>query len=195
MSKQTQGSMGVVGAIAGGIFLVAIVALMVVGDYTFSPALFLAAGVAVVVALFLLIAFHRSTPTELPAQKRPRSAVSQAQGASAEPRAASAAAPTAASEATIGTEPVRLHQPREGGPDDLKRIKGIGPKLEDSLHGMGVFHLDQIAAWSESEVAWMDENLVEFRGRVSRDDWVGQARQLTAGGSTSSDAEGGEVYH
>ncbi len=217
MSKQTQGSMGVVGAIAAGVFVVAIVALMVVGDFAFSPALFLAIGVAAVVALFLVLAFHRPSSFGGATMGANQQAVSHAGDASAQPSGAASAQPEGAAATThstasapaaestgpasegddvkIGTEPVRLHEPREGSADDLKKIKGVGPKLEEALHGMGIFHMDQIAAWTESEVAWMDENLVEFRGRVSRDDWVGQARQFTQGSGTSGAESGGQVYH
>ena len=80
-------------------------------------------------------------------------------------------------------EPERLSAPREGGPDDFKRIRGVGPVLEEMLHGMGIYHFDQIAGWGPGEVAWADENLQGFRGRVSRDDWVGQARQLSEDGT------------
>ncbi len=76
-------------------------------------------------------------------------------------------------------KPEGLAEARSGAPDDLKRIKGVGPALEAQLHALGVFHLDQIAAWSPEEVAWVDENLEGFHGRVSRDGWVEQARQLT----------------
>lgn len=77
-------------------------------------------------------------------------------------------------------KPQMLSAPREGGADDLLRIKGIGPKLEGALHEMGVFHYDQIASWQDREVIWMDNNLTGFKGRVSRDDWVGQAKALAA---------------
>ena len=70
--------------------------------------------------------------------------------------------------------------PRESGGDDLKKIKGVGPKLEAELNSKGVWHFDQIAAWSTDEVQWADEHLVKFKGRVSRDDWVGQAKILAA---------------
>ena len=40
-----------------------------------------------------------------------------------------------------------------GGADDLKKIKGVGPKLEAMLHGMGFYHFDQIANWTAAEVA------------------------------------------
>ena len=89
--------------------------------------------------------------------------------------------PEAASE---GQKPVMLEGPRDGGGDDLKKIKGVGPKLEGDLNAKGVWHYDQIAAWSGAEVTWADENLVKFKGRVSRDDWVGQAKTLAAGGRT-----------
>ncbi|RMH49707.1 MAG: hypothetical protein D6686_07425 [Alphaproteobacteria bacterium] len=72
----------------------------------------------------------------------------------------------------------------EGEPDDLKLIKGVGPKLEQTLNALGVWHYAQIASWSEAEVAWVDANLKGFRGRVSRDGWVEQARKLAAGEET-----------
>lgn len=77
-------------------------------------------------------------------------------------------------------KPALLDAPREGGPDDLTRIRGVGPALESMLHEMGVYHFEQIASWGPAEVAWVDENLHDFKGRVSRDDWVGQAKDLTA---------------
>jgi len=79
-----------------------------------------------------------------------------------------------------GAQPELLDAPRGGNGDDLKKIKGVGPKLEAELNARGVWHFDQIAAWSAGEVAWADEHLVRFKGRVSRDDWVGQAKKLAA---------------
>ncbi len=67
---------------------------------------------------------------------------------------------------------------RGGAADDLKQIKGVGPKLEQLLHSLGVFHFDQIADWKGAEIRWMDDNLEGFKGRVSRDEWVKQARIL-----------------
>ncbi|WP_226621191.1 endonuclease [Alloyangia pacifica] len=95
-----------------------------------------------------------------------------------------------------GSQPEALAQPRAGEADNLKEIKGVGPKLEQLLHELGIYHFDQIAGWSAAEVAWMDENLKGFRGRVSRDDWIGQAKLLAAGGETefSKRVEDGEVY-
>jgi NADH-quinone oxidoreductase subunit E len=83
-----------------------------------------------------------------------------------------------------GKEPDLLKGPREGGADDLKRIKGVGPKLEAMLNGIGIYHYDQIASWTDEEVAWADESFVGFKGRVSRDGWVEQARRLAQGEAT-----------
>jgi NADH-quinone oxidoreductase subunit E len=74
-----------------------------------------------------------------------------------------------------------LEKARDGGPDDLKLIWGVGPKLETLLHSMGVFHFDQIAAWKDNELAWVDANLEGFKGRAIRDKWVDQAKKLATG--------------
>lgn len=94
-----------------------------------------------------------------------------------------------------GTRPAGLDGPREGAADDLKMIKGIGPKLERLCNSMGFWHFDQVAAWSADEVAWVDANMKGFRGRVSRDNWVEQAKILAGGGQTefSKRVEDGDV--
>lgn len=81
-------------------------------------------------------------------------------------------------------KPAFLDVARGGKADDLKTIKGIGPKIERLLHGMGVYHFDQIAQWSDAEIAWVDDNLEGFKGRVSRDEWVAQAGKLASGDET-----------
>ncbi|MFL4470834.1 endonuclease [Tateyamaria armeniaca] len=95
-----------------------------------------------------------------------------------------------------GTKPETLKEAREGGPDNLKQIKGVGPKLEALLHSMGFYHFDQIAGWGPNEIAWVDENLEGFKGRVSRDEWVSQAKTLAEGGTTefSKKVKKGGVY-
>lgn len=81
-----------------------------------------------------------------------------------------------------GSKPEGLSAARDGQPDDLKRIKGVGPKLEALLNELGYFHFDQIAAWNADEVAWVDQNLKGFKGRVTRDSWVAQAAELAQDG-------------
>ncbi|WP_411233893.1 endonuclease [Marivita sp. S0852] len=95
-----------------------------------------------------------------------------------------------------GTKPATLTEAREGGADNLKEIKGVGPKLEQLLNSMGFYHFDQIANWTADEIAWVNANLEGFKGRVSRDDWVEQAKILASGGDTefSKRVDKGDVY-
>ena len=79
---------------------------------------------------------------------------------------------------SAGVKPEGLDGARNGVPDDLKLIKGVGPKMERLCNSLGYYHFDQIAAWTPSEVAWVDDNLEGFKGRVTRDDWVSQAKVL-----------------
>lgn len=88
--------------------------------------------------------------------------------------------------AGAGNRPASMTAPRGGEKDDLKTIKGIGPKLEATLNSLGIYHFDQIAAWSRGNVEWVDTYL-SFRGRIDRDDWIAQARALAGTG----DSDGG----
>jgi small subunit ribosomal protein S2 len=69
----------------------------------------------------------------------------------------------------------------DGAPDDLKKISGVGPVLEKKLNALGITRFDQIANLSDEEINSIDTAL-NFKGRISRDDWVSQARNLSAGG-------------
>lgn len=112
------------------------------------------------------------------------------------PAAAKEEKPAPAEVEAASAAPKFLSEARESGAEDLKKIKGVGPKLEKLLHSMGVYHMDQIAAWSEAEVAWVDDNLEGFKGRVSRDKWVEQAKLLSSGAETefSKRVKDGDVY-
>ncbi len=130
--------------------------------------------------------------TDILAEGAGASGVKVAVGAGSAPRAAEAVAPLAkparkavkaeaAAAPAMGARPANLlDAARAGGADDLKKISGVGPKLEGLLNASGVFHYDQIAAWSADEIAYMDDKL-SFKGRIERDDWIGQARALAAG--------------
>jgi len=95
-----------------------------------------------------------------------------------------------------GTKPKTLSAARGGKADDLKQIKGVGPKMEKLCNKLGFYHFDQIAEWNRSEVAWVDANLEGFKGRVSRDNWVAQAKVLAKGGTTefSNRVKKGDIY-
>ncbi len=69
---------------------------------------------------------------------------------------------------------------RGGKADNLQRISGIGPKNEAILHTLGFFHFDQIAAWTASQVSWVDDHL-RFNGRIAREEWIKQAGLLAEG--------------
>lgn len=79
---------------------------------------------------------------------------------------------------------VRLERPRGGVADDLKLIRGVGPKLEALLHAAGIWHFDQIATWKARDIAEIDAALKGFHGRITRDGWVKQARTFVAMGTT-----------
>ena len=70
---------------------------------------------------------------------------------------------------------------RPATPDDLKLISGVGPKIEGTLHKLGIFTFAQVAAWKKAEREWVDGYL-NFKGRIERDDWVKQAKALAKGG-------------
>jgi len=119
--------------------------------------------------------------------KATKSAKSEAKSgvkAPLKPKAKAKKVAPVAESADAGGKPEMLSGARDGKADDLKMIKGVGPKLEGVLNDMGVYHFDQIAAWGAEHVAWADQNLVGFKGRVSRDGWVEQAKALAAGEET-----------
>jgi len=69
----------------------------------------------------------------------------------------------------------------DGEPDDLKKIKGIGPKFEGDLNAKGVYYYRQIAAWTAKDIKMIDDILDSFPGRIERDEWVKQAKELAKG--------------
>lgn len=157
-------------------------------NFGFLGGLFIGLIVAVITAIVLALAAQepavRSEDTATPTP--PATPVAAAPDPAPAP-----AAETATAVATEAEKPAFLDAARAGGPDDLKRIKGVGPKLEKTLHGMGIYHFDQIAAWGPKELDWVDDNLEGFKGRASRDEWVEQARTLAAAGETAFSGKAG----
>lgn len=68
----------------------------------------------------------------------------------------------------------------DGAADDLKQLSGVGPALEKKLNEAGVTTFAQIAAWTEEDIAAMDEKL-SFKGRIEREGWVDQAKDIVKG--------------
>ncbi|GAA2874836.1 NADH-quinone oxidoreductase subunit E [Aminobacter niigataensis] len=114
-----------------------------------------------------------------PAVKSP----SKVKAAPAAEKAASVAAPTAA----VVAKPLLEDKNRPAGiakpaaVDDLKLISGVGPKIEGTLHELGIFTFAQVASWKKAEREWVDGYL-NFKGRIERDDWVKQAKAFAKGG-------------
>jgi len=65
----------------------------------------------------------------------------------------------------------------KGKKDDLKKISGVGPALEKKLNDLGITTFDQVASFTAEEIEKVDDAL-SFKGRIERDDWVGQAKTL-----------------
>jgi len=82
-----------------------------------------------------------------------------------------------AEEGKVGTAPTNLLKGPKGDKDDLKKISGVGPKLEGVLNEIGVFHFWQVAEWGPAEIEYMDDRL-SFKGRIERDDWIKQAGEF-----------------
>jgi hypothetical protein len=89
----------------------------------------------------------------------------------------------APSDGIVPVRPVGLAAPRNGVPDNLQKIWGIGGRNEQLLNGLGIYHFGQIASWTPAEVKWIAERLA-FPERIERDDWIGQAMVLATGGDT-----------
>lgn len=66
-------------------------------------------------------------------------------------------------------------------PDDLMIIKGIGPQLDALLRSLGVQRFEDIAGWMPEDIERIDDQLGIFKGRILRDEWIGQARLLAKG--------------
>ncbi len=129
-------------------------------------------------------------------QAEPKPSTSAAPATEPAPAAAPAATSTATNSATATApatdapavakpslddknRPAQVEKP--ASPDDLKMISGVGPKIEATLNEIGIFTFAQVAEWELAERQWVDAFL-NFRGRIERDNWVGQAKALATGG-------------
>ncbi len=118
----------------------------------------------------------------------PKASARNAKAAEAQPLSGTAAsepvakpAPEAAPKPSLNDKNRPAGIERPAAPDDLKMISGVGPKIEATLHEIGIFTFAQIAAWKKAEREWVD-GFLNFRGRIERDDWVKQAKALAKGG-------------
>ena len=100
------------------------------------------------------------------------------------PAASAAASQTAAAAATAAVATaatLKFMDAPSGEPDDLKKILGIGSVLEEKLNGMGIYHYSQIAEFTPTDIENINTHL-NFPGRIERDEWIPQAKNLAGGG-------------
>jgi large subunit ribosomal protein L21 len=114
--------------------------------------------------------------TEILSSGADASGIKAAVGAGSVASAAPVAAPKPAAKAKAAA-PAAAAPAAAAGADDLKQLSGVGPALEKKLHAAGVTSFAQIAAWTEADVAAMDEQL-SFKGRIEREGWIAQAAEL-----------------
>lgn len=88
--------------------------------------------------------------------------------------------PKAAAAPTGPTGTLKFMDAPDGEKDDLKEISGVGPVLEGTLNGLGIYHFHQIAAFTQKDIDAV-ENETNFPGRIERDDWVAQSKKLAEG--------------
>jgi predicted flap endonuclease-1-like 5' DNA nuclease len=158
----------VIGAAAG---VVAFGVLVIVGKFDLFPAA--AMGAVVAAAAGLVMGMPWGAGQAAPFGQTPV----------AKDEVPAAAQPVAVMAAPAATDgPMRLTAARDGRADDLKQIEGIGPAMEKLVNALGFYHFDQIAGWSDADVAWVDANMKTFKGRIVRDRWVAQAKIIVSEG-------------
>jgi predicted flap endonuclease-1-like 5' DNA nuclease len=184
--------MWVIGAAAG---LVAAAVMFIVGGYGLMASGFVGAIIAGIVAF--VFGLPKAGPVVIPAEDEAVAAVPAVPEMMAETAPAAfmsqpapvapvvmpvAAAKPAGPVMAKADGPERLSGPRNGRADNLKEIEGIGPAMEKLVNDLGFYHFDQIAGWSDADVAWVDANMKNFKGRIVRDRWVAQARLIGSEG-------------
>ncbi len=99
--------------------------------------------------------------------------------AKAAPEAKKTAAPKAKKADDKPADAAPLFKAPKGEPDDLKKISGVGPVLEKKLNALGITTYAQVAAFTKAEIDQVDE-VLSFKGRIEREDWLSQAKKLDA---------------
>ena len=135
--------------------------------------------VAALAAYFLLRPRQRVQLSKDSAPTRPHMAPKRGESSGIAGEAAAAASDVAGE---IISAPVHANLPGASGPpDDLQRLKGVGPKLAAMLNGMGIIRYEQLASLSDADLEQIDQQLGAFRGRLKRDQVPEQADYLARG--------------
>ncbi|MGI9349977.1 MAG: 30S ribosomal protein S2 [Rhizobiaceae bacterium] len=116
-----------------------------------------------------------------PAEEAPAEAApAEAAPAKEAPAEAAPAKEAPAEAAPASDESAPMFTAPKGEADDLKKISGVGPVLEGKLNNLGITHFSQIAAFTAEEIAKVDE-VLNFKGRIERDNWLEQAAEFAKG--------------
>uniref|UniRef100_A0A2A4Z3Z0 NADH-quinone oxidoreductase subunit NuoE n=1 Tax=OCS116 cluster bacterium TaxID=2030921 RepID=A0A2A4Z3Z0_9PROT len=127
-------------------------------------------------------AIKTEAKAETKTEEKPKATPKPKAAATPKAKAAPKAKKTAESATDrVETKPEMLTEARGGKADDLKKISGVGPKIESILHELGVYHFDQVASWDADQIAWVDSRL-KFKGRIDREDWIAQAKKFVEEG-------------
>lgn len=110
------------------------------------------------------------TPKKEKAEAKPKAEKPKAKAKAEEPKAEEPKADATPTEGALFDTP-------EGEPDDLKKISGVGPVLEGKLHELGITKYAQVAAFTAEQIVQVDDRL-SFKGRIERDNWIAQAKEL-----------------
>lgn len=136
---------------------------------------------AIIVALLVLVVVMRRKPTGMPAPER-REHLEVGDG------------PAAAVEDVVDQFlGIDSHPDTDGPPDDLTRLKGLGPKAAAQLNGFGITRYAQLAALNPTDIAAVDAHMGVFRGRIGKDRWVEQAAFLAADDTAGFEATFGKL--
>jgi predicted flap endonuclease-1-like 5' DNA nuclease len=108
------------------------------------------------------------------------------------PKPARMAAPKATAKPAAKPAPKPAPAPAAKA-DNLQLLKGVGPKLVALLTSLGVTRFDQVAAWTDADVAAIDPQLGTFQGRIARDNWIDQAAYLARGDKAGFEAKYGAL--
>jgi predicted flap endonuclease-1-like 5' DNA nuclease len=147
---------------------------------------------AVVVILWLVMRRRADAAPTLPKAPAAPLQPNKPDIIAAEPARFAAAEPEPAAPPPM-PESLHVVVPATGAPDNLALLKGVGPKLVALLASLGVTRFDQIAAWSDTDIAAIDARLGNFAGRVTCDNWVDQAGYLARGDKAGFEAKYGAL--
>ncbi|MEO0689535.1 MAG: helix-hairpin-helix domain-containing protein [Pseudomonadota bacterium] len=170
------------------------------GSITAAIPFILIGLVLLVLAVWLILRLNKST-TVVGDEAAPKDVLDEGASPAARNQALIDAAPAAVQDTPVPVpSPAPTPAPEPAPPtikdtpapapsaeasDDLRKIKGVGPKLVTMLNENGVTSFAQIAAWTESDVAEIDPKLGRFTGRIERDQWVEQAKLLISGDTSA----------